>query len=183
MADLEAVVNTFAHYGQQAKLLPAALEVNQRQQEVLFGKVWQYYQTELKGKTFALWGVSYKPETATIAQASSLRLIDALLAQGVILKIHDPKALTALARQYPHHPQIILCDDPYLACEDSQALLIMTEWKRYWNPDFERLKKLLKDPVIFDGRNIYDPERMQALGFIYRAIGRGSYYQYDQNSQ
>lgn len=174
MADLEAVVDTFTYYGQKAQLLPAALEVNRRQQEVLFSKVWQYYRTELKGKTFALWGVSYKPETATIAEASSLRLIDALLAQGVTLKVHDPKALSALASHYGVHPQLIYCDDPYQACDASQALLIMTEWKRYWNPDFERLKQLLIDPVIFDGRNIYDPELLGNMGFVYRAIGRSS---------
>ncbi len=174
MADLEAVVDTFTHYGQKAQLLPAALEVNRRQQEVLFSKLWQYYRTELKGKVFALWGVSYKPETATIAEASSLRLIDALLAQGVTLKVHDPKALSALAKHYASHPQLIYCEDPYQACDASQALLIMTEWKRYWNPDFERLKQLLIDPVIFDGRNIFDPEQLGKMGFVYRAIGRSS---------
>jgi UDPglucose 6-dehydrogenase len=155
--------------------------VNHRQQEVLFGKLWQYYHTNLKGKTFALWGVSYKPETTTIAQASSLRLIDALLAQGVTLRIHDPRALPALAQAYPNHPQIELCDDPYLACESSQALLIMTEWKRYWNPDFSRLKTLLIDPVIVDGRNIYDPERLKEMGFIYLAIGRSNVASMDAN--
>ena len=172
MADLEAVVDTFSEYGQTARLLPAALEVNRRQQEVLFGKVWQYYRTELKGKTFTIWGISYKPETGTLAQASSIRLIEALLAHGVTLKIHDPKALSALAQYYPDHPQIQLCDDPYTACQDSEALLIMTEWKCYWNPDFALLKTLLKAPVIFDGRNIYDPERLREMGFIYCGIGR-----------
>jgi UDPglucose 6-dehydrogenase len=172
MADLHSVIDTFAQYGQSAQLLPAALAVNARQQEILFSKVWQYYQTHLSGKTFALWGVSYKPDTATIDQASSLRLIDALLAQGVKLRIHDPKALSALAVQYPNHPNIELCYDMYHACEGSQALLIMTEWKAYWNPDFDRIKTALIDPVIFDGRNIYDPQSVALQGIRYHGVGR-----------
>lgn len=172
MADLTAMVNTFYQHGQTPRLLPAALAVNQDQQEILFSKLWQHYDAQLSGKTFALWGVSYKPDTATIAQASSLRLIDALLAQNVTLRIHDPKALTALAAHYPNHSNIILCTDPYQACEDSQALLVMTEWKVYWNPDFERIKSLLTTPLIFDGRNIYDPQQMAECGFTYYGVGR-----------
>jgi UDPglucose 6-dehydrogenase len=172
-ADLSAMLRTFEQQGQVPQLLPAALRVNAHQQEILFSKLWQHYRTHLNGKTFALWGVSYKPDTATIEQASSLKLIDALLAQGALLRIHDPKALPDLARYYPNHPQIQLCDDPYDACQDSTALLIMTEWKTYWNPDFERIKTNLIEARIFDGRNVYDPETMKTLGFHYHAIGRG----------
>jgi UDPglucose 6-dehydrogenase len=172
MADLHAMVATFVQHGQQPQLLPAALRVNEQQQEILFSKLWQYYAAQLSGKTFALWGVSYKPDTATIDQASSLRLIDALLAQNVRLRIHDPKALPELAIRYPGHPNITLCHDPYEACESSQALLIMTEWKQYWNPDFERIQSALLEATIFDGRNIFDPNAMRSFGFNYQSVGR-----------
>jgi UDPglucose 6-dehydrogenase len=174
MADLSAILQTFTQQGIDAKLLPAALKVNDHQQEILFSKVWQHYRTHLTGKTFALWGVSYKPDTATIEQASSLKLIDALLAQGANLQVHDPKALAALAAYYPNHPQIKLCTDMYDACLDAHALLIMTEWKDYWNPGFERINANLVEARIFDGRNIFDPEAMQTIGFHYHAVGRGN---------
>ncbi len=173
MADLSAILNTFEQYGQQAQLLPAALRVNKHQQEILFSKLWQHYQTKLSDKVFALWGVSYKPDTATIEQASSLRLIDALLAQGARLQVHDPKALAALALHYPNHPQITVYSDPYLACVGADALLIMTEWKDYWNPDFERISTNLIKPYIFDGRNVFDPDVMKTKGFHYYGVGRG----------
>jgi len=174
MADLSAILQTFSQQGIDAKLLPAALQVNDHQQEILFSKVWQHYRTHLTGKTFALWGVSYKPDTATIEQASSLKLIDALLAQGAMLQVHDPKALAALAVYYPNHTQIKLCTDMYDACLGAHALLIMTEWKDYWNPDFDRLNANLIEARIFDGRNIFDPIAMQSIGFAYHAIGRGN---------
>ncbi len=173
MADLAAILSTFEQQGQQPQLLPAALRVNEHQQEILFSKLWQHYQTQLSDKTFALWGISYKPDTATIAQASSLRLIDALLAQGARLQIHDPKALSELALYYPNHPQIVSCNTPYDACVGATALLIMTEWKDYWNPDFDAIKARLLEARIFDGRNLYDPALMQDIGFYYHAVGRG----------
>jgi UDPglucose 6-dehydrogenase len=174
MADLSAILRTFEQQGQMPQLLPAALRVNAHQQEILFSKLWQHYQSQLSDKTFALWGVSYKPDTATVEQASSLRLIDALLAQGAQLRIHDPKALVELASRYPNHPQIQCYDDPYQACEGADALLIMTEWKVYWNPDFDRINRHLIEARIFDGRNIYDPDVMKSIGFHYHAVGRGN---------
>jgi UDPglucose 6-dehydrogenase len=173
MSDLQAMRATFEQQGQPSRLLPAALSVNAHQQEILFHKVWQHYRTQLQDKTFALWGVSYKPDTATVEQASSLPLIDALMAQGARLRIHDPKALANMAERYASHPQITLCEDMYQACKQAHALLIMTEWKDYWNPDFDRLKANLLEARIFDGRNIYDPASMQRAGFYYHAIGRG----------
>jgi UDPglucose 6-dehydrogenase len=174
MADLSAILHTFSQQGIEAELLPAALRVNDHQQEILFSKVWQHYRTHLTGKTFALWGVSYKPDTATIEQASSLKLIDALLAQGVTLQVHDPKALVALSTYYPNHAQIKLCTDMYDACLGAHALLIMTEWKDYWSPDFDRINANLVEARIFDGRNIFDPEAIQTIGFHYHAVGRGN---------
>ena len=172
MADLQAMVQTFQAYGQPPRLLPAALAVNQDQQEILFSKLWQHYHGQLVGKQVTLWGASYKPDTATIEQASSLRLIDALLAQGVSVRVHDPKALAAIAQRYANHPLVSCYQDQYLACQESDALLLMTEWKVYWNPDFDRLKAALKTPLVFDGRNIYDPEVMCHQGFIYQGVGR-----------
>lgn len=172
MSDLQAMQATFASAKQETLLLPAALQVNGHQQEILFHKVWQHYRTHLHDKTFALWGVSYKPDTSTIEEASSLRLIDALLAQGAKLRVHDPQALDSLRAKYGQHPQLVYCEDAYEACDGAQALLIMTEWKVYWNPDFMKLKQLLRETRIFDGRNIYDAESMKKNGFMYHAIGR-----------
>lgn len=172
MADLKAMVQTFETYGQPARLLPAALSVNEDQQEILFSKLWQYFQGDLANKQVTIWGVSYKPDTATIDQASSLSLIDALLAQGVRVRVHDPKALAAITQRYANHPLVSCYQDQYLACQESDALLLMTEWKVYWNPDFDRLKAQLKFPVVFDGRNIYDPEVMRQQGFVYQGVGR-----------
>lgn len=172
IADLHAMVNTFTHHGQTPRLLPAAMAVNQDQQEILFSKLWQYTQGQLAGKQVTLWGASYKPDTATVDQASSLRLIDALLAQGVRVIVHDPQALMEIERRYQHQPLLSCCEDPYQACQNSDALLLMTEWKTYWNPDFARLKSLLKAPVVFDGRNVYDPHIMRQYGFVYQGVGR-----------
>lgn len=172
MADLHTTMDTFTLHGVQPRLLSAAMAVNERQQEVLFSKLWQYYQGDLVGKTFALWGVAYKPNATSIDSASSLPLIDALLSQGASLRIHDPKAMPELAKRYPNHPNIVLCQDPYLACDASHALLVMTEWKQYWSPDFERMKTSLLEAIIFDGRNIYDPETLAARGFRYLGVGR-----------
>ena len=172
MADLQAMVHTFHAYGQTPRLLPAALAVNQDQQEILFSKLWQYYQGQLAGKQVTLWGASYKPDTATIEQASSLRLIDALLAQGVRVIVHDPKALSGISQRYANQSLLSCCEDQYQACQNSDALLLMTEWKVYWNPDFDRLKAALKTPLVFDGRNIYDPEVMCHQGFSYQGVGR-----------
>lgn len=172
MSDLQAMLATFEAHQQRPKLLPAALAVNARQQEVLFSKLWQTFAGQLSGKTFALWGVSYKPGTATIDQAPSLRLIDALLAQGASLRVHDPKALPNLLEHYKHHPNIQACPDPYHACQGSHALLVMTEWKAYWNPDWQQVKSGLLTPHVFDGRNIYDRAALQGNGFIYCGVGR-----------
>lgn len=172
IADLHATVHAFAQQDMQAQLLPAALAVNEAQQEVLFAKLWQFYAGQLAGKQVALWGVSYKPDTATIDCASSLRLIDALLSQGVRIRIHDPKALPSLQQRYGVHPQIEYHDDMYAACEGSDALLLMTEWKVYWNPDLARMKQALARAVVFDGRNIYDPAQLRQAGFIYTGVGR-----------
>jgi len=172
IADLKAMVETFYAYGQTPRLLTAALVVNQDQQEILFNKLWQYFQGQLAGKQVTLWGASYKPDTATIEQASSLRLIDALLAQGVRVIVHDPKALDAIAQRYQTQTLLSCCEDQYAACQQSDALLLMTEWKAYWNPDFARLTSLLASPVVFDGRNIYDPEAMRQQGFVYQGVGR-----------
>lgn len=172
IADLHATVSAFAEHDVSACLVPAALTVNEQQQEILFSKLWQYYQGQLTGKRVAIWGVSYKPDTATINNASSLRLIDALLPQGVYVRVHDPKALPSLQQYYGVHAQIDYCEDMYAACEACDALLVMTEWKVYWNPDFVRIQQVLRQPLILDGRNIYEPSRLRQAGFAYIGVGR-----------
>lgn len=174
MAELDAVRTVFQQSDLTPHLLMAALRVNSSQQEILFHKAWKYFSSQLDNKVFALWGASYKPGTATIDKASSLKLIDALLAQGVTIRVHDPKALSELNAYYGDHDQLILCDNKYAACEKADALFVMTEWDEYWAADIELLAKKLNRPLIFDGRNIFDPYHLATLGFEYIGVGRSN---------
>lgn len=159
-----------------ADLLTAVLAINESQKEILFRKAWQHYGMQLAGRTFTLWGLSYKPGTTSVVNAASLPLARALLAQGARLQVHDPAAGEAFMQHFALEAgagQVVAYDDPYAALEGSSGLMLLTEWKRYWNPDFERLAALLREPVIFDGRNIYDPTVAADFGLIYYGVGRG----------
>ena len=118
----------------------------------------------------AIWGLAFKPRTDDIREAPALVLIDALLAAGVALRVHDPEALANVRAIYGD--RLTYCDRPYGALEQADALAIVTEWNEFRNPDFEVMARLMRQPVIFDGRNLYDPARMAALGFTYHGIGR-----------
>jgi UDPglucose 6-dehydrogenase len=150
--------------------------VNDRQKTTLVRKIKTHFGDRLTQRTFALWGLAFKPNTDDMREAPSRVMIDALLAAGASIRAYDPVARVEAERIYknkPHAEQLTFCTDAYEAAKGADALLIATEWKEFRSPDFDRLKQLLLQPVIFDGRNIYDPSLMQRLGFEYFAIGRG----------
>jgi len=167
--DVKALIKTAKENGYSMRILESAEEVNEDQKEVLFQKVMNHFKNDIKGKSFALWGLSFKPKTDDMREAPSLVIIEKLLAAGAVVKTYDPVAT--------HEASIILGDkveynkDPYDALIDSDALLIITEWPEFRAPNFKVMAKLLKNKVIFDGRNIYDREEVKELGFEYYCIG------------
>ncbi|MEM7282482.1 MAG: UDP-glucose/GDP-mannose dehydrogenase family protein [Pseudomonadota bacterium] len=156
-----------------AELIRAVRSVNQKQKTVLFDKISDYFEGQLQGKTIALWGLAFKPNTDDMREASSRVLMEELWQHGAIVKAYDPVASEEARRIYGDRPDLIICDKPMDAAEDSDVLAIVTEWREFRSPDFEKLKSVLRDAVIFDGRNLYDPSFVNRLGFRYFAIGRG----------
>ncbi len=172
--DMRALERIASGIGYRAELLQAVEAVNNRQKEVLFNKVHRHFGGELTGRTFALWGLAFKPNTDDMREASSRVLLEALWAHGASVRAHDPAAMDEARRIYGERPDLTLCSDPDDALEGADALIVLTEWNVFWSPDFAALKERLKQPVIFDGRNLYDPKRLAQLGFTHYAIGRGN---------
>ena len=156
-------------------LLETVLEENERHKETPFRKLWQHYQCDLKDRKIAIWGLAFKPGVASVDNAPSLRVIDALIAQGAQLRVHDPEALEEIRDIYGDHPQIHYCRSAYQAAEGTDALLVLTAWSEYWSPDYSELHDLMKEPLIIDGRNMFEPQLMHDLGFTYYGIGRTSH--------
>jgi UDPglucose 6-dehydrogenase len=154
-------------------LLETVLEQNEFHKELPFRKLWQHYNCDLNGRRIALWGLAFKPGVATVESAPSLRITDALLAQGATLQVHDPEAQPEFRRIYGDNPQLVYCDTPYSAVGDADALLLLTSWPDYWSPNYTELHRLMNEPVIIDGRNVYDPQLLRDLGFTYYGVGRG----------
>jgi UDPglucose 6-dehydrogenase len=167
--DVQALVRTAAEFGYETKIVNAVEAVNRQQKRVLFDKLKKHFGDNLKGKTIAVWGLAFKPKTDDMREAPSIALIDALLAAGAKVRAADPEAIDAAWRTYGD--KIAYCHKNYEACEGADALVIVTEWNEFRRPDFDKLKSLLKNPVIFDGRNIFDPRSIRALGFTYYGIG------------
>lgn len=141
---------------------------------MLLHKVVKRFGEDLSGLTFAVWGLSFKPNTDDMREAPSVVIINGLIDRGAKVVAHDPIAIDEAQHLFAHNASIRLVDDPYLATQDADALLIVTEWKVFRAPDFDRLKQQLKQPVVFDGRNIYEPEQMVNEGFDYFGIGRSN---------
>jgi UDPglucose 6-dehydrogenase len=174
--DVKALMRSASDVGHDAQLLRSVEKVNERQKGVLIEKLHAYFQGTLAGRTFALWGLAFKPNTDDMREAPSRVIIDALLSAGATVRAYDPVARDQAARLYADHPlseQLLFCRDAYEAAQGADGLLIATEWKEFRSPDYDRLQVLLTRPLIFDGRNLYDPALMQRLGFEYFAIGRG----------
>ncbi len=168
--DVLALIHTAEQVGAPAELIRAVHDVNQNQKHVLFRKISRHYGSALAGKCLAIWGLAFKPRTDDIREAPALVLIDELLAAGVSLRVHDPEAMKNVAQVYKD--RLTYCDRPYGALEGADGLAIVTEWQEFRRPDFELMHRLLRAPVIFDGRNLYEPRHLQAAGFTYYAIGR-----------
>src|SRR5271170_2410877 len=168
--DIRAVIHMAQSKGHPALMMEAVDTVNQAQKEVLFRKIHQHFEGELKDKTIAIWGIAFKPRTDDVREAPGLILIDALLEAGAQLRVHDPEALANARSMYGD--RLAYCDRPYGALEQADALAVVTEWNEFRNPDFEVMRRLMRQPVVFDGRNVYDPARMASLGFTYQGIGR-----------
>ncbi|MCX6141709.1 MAG: UDP-glucose/GDP-mannose dehydrogenase family protein, partial [Ignavibacteriales bacterium] len=168
--DVKALIKTAEQYNHDFTILRAVDNLNENQKTVLVRKVNKHFRNQLKGKTIALWGLSFKPQTDDIREAPSLVIIKELLAAGARVRAHDPIANAIVEQRF--HGQVEFFDRSYDALKDAEALLVVTEWNEFRNPDFSKMKKLMKRPVILDGRNIYDPKEMKEHGFIYYSIGR-----------
>ncbi|HEY1061643.1 MAG TPA: UDP-glucose/GDP-mannose dehydrogenase family protein [Daejeonella sp.] len=168
--DVQALALSSLQVNYDFRILNSVMEVNDLQKLVLVEKIKKYYNNNLKGKKFAIWGVAFKPETDDIREAPSLYIIDELLKQEALISVFDPEAMENVKRQIGD--SIIYESDQYAVLENADALIIATEWSLFRNPDFEKVKGLLKSKVIFDGRNLYDLQKMIEEGFYYNSIGR-----------
>ncbi|GAB6141207.1 UDP-glucose/GDP-mannose dehydrogenase family protein [Methylosoma difficile] len=170
--DVKALERTAREMGYQAELLSAVENVNGRQKQVLFSKINTHYQGGLQGKVFALWGLAFKPKTDDMREAPSRVLLEALIAAGAKVQAYDPEAMDEAKRIYGDNPSLLLMQSAEEALQGADALCVVTEWKNFWSPDFDLIKNTLKDGVIFDGRNLYQPSVLKKLGLIYYGIGR-----------
>ena len=172
--DVQALSTSAKMFGYESELLNAVEHVNQRQKQILFQKITQYFQGDLMGKVIGLWGLAFKPNTDDMREAPSLSLMKALWSAGCQVQAYDPVAMEEAHRLFGDRTDLILCESAEDAASGADALAVVTEWKAFRSPDFHQLKILLKEPVIFDGRNIYDPQALQDLGIHYFGIGRGN---------
>jgi UDPglucose 6-dehydrogenase len=171
--DVQALARSASESGYDAALLNAVEEVNLRQKRRLFEKLSDHYDGDLKGKTVALWGLSFKPNTDDMRAAPSRVLMESLWEAGAKVRAYDPEAMEEAARIYPDQECLEFCEKSYEALDGADALVIVTEWQEFRSPDFNVIKEKIADGVIVDGRNLYEPEHVEALGLQYYAIGRG----------
>ncbi len=170
--DVSALVKTSEGMGYTPWILNAVESRNQAQKHVVFEKIQRYFKDGLKNKTFALWGLSFKPNTDDMREAPSRVVMEALWQAGARVQAFDPAAMEETQHIYGDRPDLMLCGTKEAALMGADALVIMTEWKNFRVPDFERMKSALKTPAIFDGRNLFEPARMRERGFDYFSIGR-----------
>ena len=170
--DVRALERTARAHGYEAELLRAVEAVNRRQKNRPFELLADHFGADLEGRTIALWGLSFKPNTDDMREAPSLNLVDSVLAAGGRVRAHDPQAAAEARRVLAGREGFETVDDPYAAAAGADALVLITEWKQYWAPDFDRLARGMKQAVIVDGRNIWSPEVVRRRGIIYYAIGR-----------
>ena len=171
--DVKALARSAGDAGYEARILGAVESVNDRQKHVLFGKISQFFAGRLAGRTIAVWGLAFKPNTDDLREAPARVLIEALWAAGAKVRAYDPVAMAETRRIYGERPDLALTASAAEALEGADALAICTEWQEFRSPDFGRFKTVLKQPVVFDGRNLYEPSLMARQGIRYFAIGRG----------
>lgn len=168
--DVQALAKSSKDAKYDFKILNAVMDVNEKQKTRLIPQIKKYFNNNLKGKTIAIWGLAFKPHTDDIREAPALYNIDALLKEGAILKVHDPEGMENVKRTIGD--KVTYCETPYEAAQGADAIFIATEWPEFRTPDFDRLSSILKNKLIFDGRNLYDLTIMKELGYSYYSIGR-----------
>jgi UDPglucose 6-dehydrogenase len=171
--DVRALVNTAQVHGYEPRLVSAIEAVNQDQKKVMLSKVVDHFGEDLTGKTFALWGLAFKPKTDDMRDAPAREIVEGLWARGAKVQAYDPEAMDSARRIYGEREDLVLTDQRDEALEGADALIIATEWRQFRSPDWEKLRVALKQPVIFDGRNIFTPERVAKEGFTYYGVGLG----------
>ena len=170
--DVRALSSMARAAGVEPRILDAVDEVNTQQKMTIFNKIDQHFKGQLKGRTITIWGLAFKPRTDDIREAPALTLIDRLLERGAKIQVHDPEAIDNVRAIYGD--RLTYATAPMMALAGADALAIMTEWKEFVQPDFEEMRRLMKAPVVFDGRNIYNPAQMSTGGFVYHSVGRAS---------
>ena len=170
--DVQALVKSAEDVNYEFKILNSVMEVNETQKLFLLPKISNWFKNDLKGKHFALWGLAFKPNTDDIREAPALYIIDALIAAGATVTVFDPEAMANVEKVIGN--KVVYAPHQYECLENADALIIATEWSVFRTPDFDKIKATLKNSLIFDGRNLFDVERMQELGFHYESVGRAS---------
>jgi len=168
--DVKALVSTAKESGYDMRILEAVDDVNTRQKSILVPKIRKHFKGKLKGKTIAMWGLSFKPRTDDMREAPSISIMNQLISESVKLQVHDPVAIKEARRLFGR--KIKYCERPYDALKGAHAMILVTEWAEFRNPDFKRMKGLMAGNAIFDGRNIYNPKIMREMGFTYYGIGQ-----------
>jgi UDPglucose 6-dehydrogenase len=171
--DVQALERTARSHAYEARLLEAVEAVNRAQKDKLYELIMRHFTANLSGRTFAVWGLAFKPNTDDMREAPSRHLLEKLWAAGAQVRAYDPEALAAARKIYGNRADLVLCEEAYAALDGADALVIVTEWKAFWSPDFTRIAKMLSAPAIFDGRNIYEPRTVEAAGIAYYGIARG----------
>ena len=171
--DLLSFARTIKEELDTAGLIDAVLAINESQREILFRKIWRFFRGELAGKTVAIWGVAFKPGTSSVNNSVVHPLLQALWAQGCRTRVYDPLAMDALKRIYPAQPLLEYAASAPASVDGVDGIAVVTAWDEFWSPDFAALAPRMRTPVVFDGRNLYEPEQMQACGLRYFGIGRG----------
>jgi len=170
--DIKALIHMAGKVGYDSRILKAVEDVNQDQKKMMVEKIKQHFGEDLGGKRIALWGLAFKPQTDDMREAPSIVMVNALTELGAQVSAFDPVAMDEAKRILGSNPKFRLCEDEYSCLQDADAMILVTEWRQFRYPDFSHMKELMKSPVIFDGRNQYDPNQVRALGFSYYGVGR-----------
>jgi UDPglucose 6-dehydrogenase len=168
--DVKAIIKTAADQGYELNVIEAVERANDYQKNVIYNKISKFFNGKLKGRTFGIWGLSFKPKTDDIRESSSLYLIEKLVNAGANVRTYDPEAMQEARKQF--NARIYYANDQYDALKGADAMALMTEWAEFHLPDFRKMSEMMTGKVIFDGRNIYDPVEIRGQGFVYFGIGR-----------
>lgn len=170
--DILTLSSEVSKKGIKSGLLEQVWQINEDQKEILFRKLWNHYDSNISGKTIAIWGAAFKENTSNVHNSPIHSMLKALWSQNVTVNLHDPQALEEMKNIYGERADLVYFDDQYESVKKADALCVITAWKQYFSPDYSRLLKDMKVPLLLDGRNIYDPQYVKSLGFIYEGIGR-----------